>query len=710
MIRLLWCLILIELHVDANLKNCPGTNVKFEKVLGLRPPNASNPVLLYQLEKGTPLRPITSECIAKCHSDDECASFVLYYSEFRCYWFKNDIKGAEESENIIDEDTAWFIKVCFKKVDCGKLWTFERIPGAVLIGNNTKTLPRPLTRTDCQQHCLNETEFLCRSVKYKILSNNYLSSTEILGTCTLSNADRHLLPNSYRVSGYDEEYFENQCWNNRTVERQDFENEFCAYEEYENVTLSHSDILFEKRTKDECQHLCEEFTNFVCRGFSIINNVCWLHSEDSKIHGPKILKENAKSTYYEKARCLNISVSCTETYMTIQYVPEIKFFGKVYMQGFSENPQCYATGQGKFTVISLKLPLLASKCGIIKAAGNLNRTLLSGTAVIQYNSIIQTQGDRIIKVGCIFGNDSKILIGTGVKISSSSPNHGSMLLNNSTFSTRSPEVEMRVLDLNTHEEVSDSQIGQELELVIEFKSKNSTYDIWASHLVAMTEKSEESIFLLDDRGCPTNLNIFPPLEKVITATSRQLVAAFQAFKFASSPFVRFSVLIQFCPNDCPPVNCDHNIASYGRRKREIVSHSIQTINGTTIVKLNRSEFERMSGLVNEMPLEYVMIVRDPKFVSDRLVFGDNKILVAGYDYTTNEVCLDYSLVIGLIVTWILIQICFVLGCIMLVKRYKRYYQHECTKQSLEELHKNFGIGFSNLENRRVHWADNDNIL
>lgn len=38
----------------------------------------------------------------------------------------------------------------------------------------------------------------------------------------------------------------------------------------------------------------------------------------------------------------------------------------------------------------------------------------------------------------------------------------------------------------------------------------------------------------------------------------------------------------------------------------------------------------MSDVINEMPLEYIMIVRDPKFVSDRLVFGDNKILVAGY--------------------------------------------------------------------------------
>ncbi|KAJ8940681.1 hypothetical protein NQ318_017731 [Aromia moschata] len=111
-----------------------------------------------------------------------------------------------------------------------------------------------------------------------------------------------------------------------------------------------------------------------------------------------------------------------------------------------------------------------------------------------------------------------------------------------------------------------------------------------------------------------------------------------------------------------------------------------------------------------MPLEYIMVVSDPKSFSDKLVFGENKILVAGYDYTTNEVCLDYSLVIGLVVTWVLFQVAFIIGCMILVRRYKRYYQRECTRQSLEELHKNFGIGFSNLENRRVHWADNDNIL
>lgn len=84
-------------------------------------------------------------------------------------------------------------------------------------------------------------------------------------------------------------------------------------------------------------------------------------------------------------------------------------------------------------------------------------------------------------------------------------------------------------------------------------SISGPYDIWASHLVAMTENNEESIFLLDDHGCPTNLNVFPALQKIVTNTTRQLRANFQSFKFASSSVLRFSVLVQFCPKQCPPV-------------------------------------------------------------------------------------------------------------------------------------------------------------
>lgn len=68
----------------------------------------------------------------------------------------------------------------------------------------------------------------------------------------------------------------------------------------------------------------------------------------------------------------------------------------------------------------------------------------------------------------------------------------------------------------------------------------------------MTENSQESILLLDDNGCPTNLEVFPALNKLENGTTK-LVSTFQAFKFASSPIIRFSVIVQFCANKCPEV-------------------------------------------------------------------------------------------------------------------------------------------------------------
>ncbi|XP_072388554.1 uncharacterized protein [Diabrotica undecimpunctata] len=722
MIILIWCLCLFKFIFGASVFDCPATDLKFEKVLGLRPSNSTQAELLYQLEKNTPWKPVTAECISLCQSNNDCASFVLYYSTSKCYWYRNNV-NIVDIQNVIDENVSWFVKKCLKtNTSCDKLWIFDRIPGATLIGNDTKRLPGVKSRTECEQYCLDEKEFSCRSAKFSITQTTEKPATtnittgvtgyrygpntrqtDFRGICTLSNADRHQLPSSFRVSSYVDEYFENQC---APVDIN--KNEFCAYEEYENMTLAHVDIVFQKKDKEDCQKMCDEFHPFNCRAFTIVdNNQCYLHSEDSKIYGPNSLRTRQGAVYYEKATCLNISVSCSETYMTVSYKPEINFRGKMYMEGYSDNNICAVSGKGIYQTISLQIPLLTGQCGIIKADGPINRTLLSGNLLIQYNSLIQTQNDRLIRVGCIFGNETKVVVGTGVQVSPILPNRGSVIIipgQNSTV----PDVIMKIVDPNTGGEVSDSQIGQYLQLEV-ILNKPGNLDIYASHLIAMTEKTEESIFLLDDRGCPTDLSIFPALTKVRTEDKVALTANFQAFKFADSPIVRFSVIIQFCVEECPAVNCAGNVISYGRRKRETTQ--IETINGTTVIQLNRTVVQPRSNTMFEMPLEYIMIVRQSnKFVSDRLVLGDNKILVAGYDYATNEVCLDYSLVIALIILWIIIQIFFVIGSIVLVRRYKRYYQHECTRQSMEELHKNFGFGSSNLENRRVHWADTENIL
>jgi hypothetical protein len=77
------------------------------------------------------------------------------------------------------------------------------------------------------------------------------------------------------------------------------------------------------------------------------------------------------------------------------------------------------------------------------------------------------------------------------------------------------------------------------------------------------------------------------------------------------------------------IDCGKDGQSHGRRKRDAPTGSLITVNGTKVISVNRSEFENANNFM-EMPLEFVMIVRNPSANSDRLVLGDGKILVAGY--------------------------------------------------------------------------------
>jgi hypothetical protein len=78
--------------------------------------------------------------------------------------------------------------------------------------------------------------------------------------------------------------------------------------------------------------------------------------------------------------------------------------------------------------------------------------------------------------------------------------------------------------------------------------------------------------LINQEGCPQNVKIFPELKKVDNGQQRYLYSRFHAFKFPDSAAVNFDVVIHFCPRQCPPVNCDANTQSYGKRKKRAVLH------------------------------------------------------------------------------------------------------------------------------------------
>lgn len=132
---------------------------------------------------------------------------------------------------------------------------------------------------------------------------------------------------------------------------------------------------------------------------------------------------------------------------------------------------------------------------------------------------------------------------------------------------------MRIVDLAEHTQINDVALGQDLELEISIDPPDSPYDIRAIKLIAKSDTGRSSIMLLDNRGCPTGLTVFPKLKKRTTNTTRMLFGRFHAFKFAGSSYVNFEVIIQFCLHECPDVSCGNN-SQFSRQKRSMYSEKI----------------------------------------------------------------------------------------------------------------------------------------
>ena len=91
-----------------------------------------------------------------------------------------------------------------KECDClfiqDKAWAFERVVGMDLKGHEGRMVSNVPSRRDCEEACLRETGFRCRSAVYNTVSLD----------CALSQETRRTRPEAY-TPGRNTEYLENQC-------------------------------------------------------------------------------------------------------------------------------------------------------------------------------------------------------------------------------------------------------------------------------------------------------------------------------------------------------------------------------------------------------------------------------------------------------------------------------------------------------------------
>lgn len=257
---------------------------------------------------------------------------------------------------------------------------------------------------------------------------------------------------------------------------------------------------------------------------------------------------------------------------------------------------------------------------------------------------------------------------------------------------------------------------------------------------------KQIIHLLDSRGCPTDPVLFPLMEKHQTIDFINLHARFSVFKFIETPFIEFYITISFCDYKCPVIVCNleskTTLNDHHKRFEKVTYEKIPkyTIINETLLKQsielnadikdnavrNQKYIQKVFVQYNfsdkliqddslywankfksnsEIKLKFQLFVGEPKkntITIKSYNVNNSRIFVALSD-TDNVVILDFSLMVGILIFWFLINIIIILIFCRFAKSNKfqseSYYSSTCLDQY------NHTSEFDSLENRgRIHWA------
>ncbi|CAH2076192.1 unnamed protein product, partial [Iphiclides podalirius] len=725
-----FCEIYIILCLAAAIRSssaqCSRGSLMFIRWSGVTPERAA-PVFMYAASGDEDS--LTGVCLSRCRELEDCAAVVVEYGRGSCHGV-NEAAGALHGDN----DAALFTKTCLDvPPGCkSRWWAMESTPSYYLQTETTGKALQNVTEQQCYNALLS-TQGIYRSAQW-IKPEKGLSTFEIapssVGNCLLNVEDKFTEAESYRVSNYYTFYIESQCGHDypKRIDR-------CSYEEYYNQTLKHVDFTMSNVTKDECKTACEMEDRFVCRGFTwtartvegrstATRGLCDLHSEDLVTAGSWLLRRSSGATYYRRVICLNISVECQGSDMVVTYRPRGAFRGRLYVPGRGEG--CGARGAGA-AAVKLSLPLHGD-CDVNFAyaisngpTGVVNRTMAYVMVMIQNNPIIQTAGDRWVRVGCSPGSgtqsfakvDATVAVKDSSKpsLASETPQSGA----SAVFGNSVAPLSMYVVRAQDAASAPSVALGELLELRIETTDEA---EIEAYHLVASSRLGDSSVLLLDSRGCPTGQVDFPPFTRTLLGGTQRLSARFKAFRFPNSHVVRFALMVRFCDMNCAPVNCG---AQQVRTSRQTNYTEYDWNNGVPAA-VRRELWGEGGGAggagvvaqggpplcadsnAQRVPLELEMVVGSRDILSaDTLVRADHR--SATPEHTTAEeslVCVHELLLVALVLAWLAVQIVLLLGCCVLVKRYRNL-----AEMSMQKDYQSFdNVGFeTNSTHRRVHWPD-----
>eukprot|EP00090_Calanus_glacialis_P030487 TRINITY_DN4919_c0_g1_i2.p1 TRINITY_DN4919_c0_g1~~TRINITY_DN4919_c0_g1_i2.p1 ORF type:complete len:480 (-),score=142.94 TRINITY_DN4919_c0_g1_i2:269-1708(-) len=366
-----------------------------------------------------------------------------------------------------------------------------------------------------------------------------------------------------------------------------------------------------------------------------------------------------------------VSLTCTGESMTVTLNTGEPFTGRLFSQ--SAGRECQTRGTARTaTVLTFSFEdEEAERCGMERIEGG----AYSMVVVVQHHPVIQRSGDRAVQLFCYFDTGVKVVT-NGYDVLADTIDGGTQISTPSSIlnsTAPSPGVRLRITT-STGEDISGTRLGEKLFLRIEM-DRESIFGIFAKSLKAISGADDDSIELLDSRGCPTDPIIFPGLEKI--PGSRDLQGRFEAFKFSDTSVVRFQVNVQFCVDECNPVECGDGLQSYGRRKRSpdsLISHILTvdlpppSVPESFASRLVYDDYLGQEVLYSDTPLSKEIYVesgttvdrfRDPRFKAD-----NNGVFIWGANEDEEVVCTTWPVIIATGAAVIFLQLCIISTCLL----------------------------------------------
>ncbi|ALC47847.1 nyo [Drosophila busckii] len=496
-----------------------------------------------------------TDCLEACQSNESCSA--VNYETGLCVLFKTtaDKLPGSLSRSQFPVFTIYAQKSCLGVRPCSKAWCIDRVQGYRL-PEHVKSSQTVLSRRDCLELCLGETEFTCRS------ANFYRHS----GLCELSDMDRITLSAGNSVEAYEgADYLENNCAEEPS--------KLCEFKRISGKILKTVDSVYQDiNTIDECRDLCLN-SPYRCHSYDYNDTgdmVCRLshHSRATLTDVMDPYLDVPEAATYELSACYNVSIECRAGEMITKIRTSKLFDGKVYAKGA---PKSCAVNVNNSLEFDFRMGYNDLECNVRQSAYG----RYMNDIVIQHHDMIVTSSDLGLAVSCQYDLTNKTVL-NDVDLGVTGEIESSL---SEEITIDSPNVIMKITSRDGSDMKRIAEVGDPLALRFEIVEPNSPYEIFVRELVAMDGSDSAEITLIDANGCPTDQYIMGTIQK-LSHNRKVLLSQFDAFKFPSSEVVQFRALVTPCIPRCEPVICDSedgasgelkSLVSYGRKKRSIAN-------------------------------------------------------------------------------------------------------------------------------------------